>query len=343
MVEYDKLLMFKYGDLRVLEKNGLLIYDDVFDLIDKLSKDEEMPHIIFYGMSGVGKKIVLNKLLELLYGNTVYKLHKNSYEIEQPCGKKKSVDVIESSNHIIINPNKNNADRTMIQTIVKDFTIKIKLCVYENTTKFKVVQIQNMDDLTFNSQTVLRRLIEKKSKTFRFLFWCKSISNISDPIRSRCMMIHIGKKTNEQLKVWIRKICEIENIEISDGMIKSIIKKSEKNMKSILLLLDIYRNKNSLETAYDQYINIILSEICGNYNIKIIREVVYELIRNIPVNKVLTDIFEICLLYVNDIETEKRMIDDNMEFMFNLSKGRREIIHVETYLKYLHTILSEKK
>jgi len=337
---YNKLLIYKYSNLEYLEQNDLLMDDHAFDLIDKLSKDNEMPHIIFYGGSGVGKKTIIQKLLLKLYGDSIKKVYTQSYEIEQPCGKKKSVDIIQSQNHIIINPNKNNADRILIQQIVKEYTKYPKICMYENMISFKIVQIQNIDNLTFSSQTVLRRLIEKKSKSFRFLFWCKTISSVSDPIRSRCMLIHIKPKTNEVLKEWIRKICTIENIDITEKIISSIIKKSEKNIKSILLLLDIYKKKHNFETSYDDHVNVLLAEIYGEFNIKNVRDMVYDIIKNIPVTKLVTDIFEICLINTNNIDKEKYLIDQHVEYMNNLKKGRREIIHVETYFKFLHIFVN---
>ena len=344
-IDYDNI---KPEDLWVYGSNPhkCFFHKDIFKKLEKISKDDSLPHIIFYGNPGTGKKTLINIFLEMVFDNSIYKLDDSKYTIMSSGNNESEVIIKQSDHHIIIEPNNTNFDRYLIQEIVKEYAKKYPLCIFEKSRKFKAVQINYLDNLSYYAQTSLRRTIEKYSKTCRFIMWCYSLSKVIEPLRSRCLCIHIPTQTDEQLYKWMYNICCLEKIKIRPNIIESILAKSNGNLKSILWKLDLYRYNNKIYNSYEEGINRIINEIISIKNNKIvdpeypinipkIREYIYKMyVTNISLNIIIKDILKSILFHNKDITKEQinDIINSASEFEYRLSKKRRDIIHLEAFV-----------
>jgi len=354
-VDYDNI---KPEDLWLYGSNPhkCFFHKDIFKKLEKISKDDSLPHIIFYGNPGTGKKTLINIFLEMIFDNSIYKLDDSKYTIMSSGNNESEVIIKQSDHHIIIEPNNTNFDRYLIQEIVKEYAKKYPLCIFEKSRKFKAVQINYLDNLSYYAQTSLRRTIEKYSKTCRFIMWCYSLSKVIEPLRSRCLCIHIPTQTDEQLYKWMYNICCLEKIKIRHNIIESILAKSNGNLKSILWKLDLYRYNNKIYNSYEEGINRIINEIISIKNNKIvdpeypinipkIREYIYKMyVTNISLNIIIKDILKSILFHNKDITKDQinDIINSASEFEYRLSKKRRDIIHLEAFVINIIFILSKK-
>jgi replication factor C subunit 3/5 len=354
-IDYDKI---KPEDLWLYGSNPHKCYfhKDIFKKLEKISKDDSLPHIIFYGNPGTGKKTLINIFLEMIFDNSIYKLDDSKYMIMSSGNNESEVIIKQSDHHIIIEPNNTNFDRYLIQEIVKEYAKKYPLCIFEKSRKFKAVQINYLDNLSYYAQTSLRRTIEKYSKTCRFIMWCYSLSKVIEPLRSRCLCIHIPTQTNDQLYKWMYNICCLEKIKIKPNIVESILNKSNGNLKSILWKLDLYRYNKKIYNSYEEGINRIVNEIINIKNNKIIdptfpinipkiREYIYKMyVTNISLNIIIKDILKNILILNKDINNEQinNIINSASEFEYRLSKKRRDIIHLEAFVINIIFILTKK-
>jgi len=354
-VDYDNI---KPEDLWLYGSNPhkCFFHKDIFKKLEKISKDDSLPHIIFYGNPGTGKKTLINIFLEMIFDNSIYKLDDSKYTIMSSGNNESEVIIKQSDHHIIIEPNNTNFDRYLIQEIVKEYAKKYPLCIFEKSRKFKAVQINYLDNLSYYAQTSLRRTIEKYSKTCRFIMWCYSLSKVIEPLRSRCLCIHIPTQTDDQLYKWMYNICCLEKIKIRHNIIESILAKSNGNLKSILWKLDLYRYNNKIYNSYEEGINRIINEIISIKNNKIvdpeypinipkIREYIYKMyVTNISLNIIIKDILKSILFHNKDITKDQinDIINSASEFEYRLSKKRRDIIHLEAFVINIIFILSKK-
>ena len=354
-IDYDNI---KPEDLWLYGSNPhkCFFHKDIFKKLEKISKDDSLPHIIFYGNPGTGKKTLINIFLEMVFDNSIYKLDDSKYTIMSSGNNESEVIIKQSDHHIIIEPNNTNFDRYLIQEIVKEYAKKYPLCIFEKSRKFKAVQINYLDNLSYYAQTSLRRTIEKYSKTCRFIMWCYSLSKVIEPLRSRCLCIHIPTQTDEQLYKWMYNICCLEKIKIRPNIIDTILAKSNGNLKSILWKLDLYRYNNKIYNSYEEGINRIINEIISIKNNKIvdpeypinipkIREYIYKMyVTNISLNIIIKDILKSILFHNKDITREQinDIINSASEFEYRLSKKRRDIIHLEAFVINIIFILSKK-
>jgi DNA polymerase III delta prime subunit len=69
-----------------------------------MSKDREIPHIIFHGTNGSGKKTMINIFLRMIYGDNIDDLKTAVYNIMGSGNKLRKETFLHSDNHIIINP-----------------------------------------------------------------------------------------------------------------------------------------------------------------------------------------------------------------------------------------------
>ena len=319
-------------------------HKDIFRKLEKISKDDGMSHIIFYGNPGSGKKTMINLFLEMIFDKSIYRLDDSKYTVISSGNIENEVIVKQSDHHIIIEPNNNNFDRYLIQDIVKEYARRYPLCIFEKSRNFKMVQINNLDNLSYYAQTSLRRTIEKYSKTCRFIMWCYSLSKVIEPLRSRCLCIHVPTQPDHELIKWTFNVSSLENIDINFPILNYIVESSNGNLKDILWKLDLYKYCGKIQNGYQKSLNNLISEILVNNDIQVIRDYIYKMmITNISSNIIIKDILNIILekldTYPNSKEKSLQIINYASEFEYKLSKGRRDIIHIEAFIMNVINVL----
>jgi replication factor C subunit 3/5 len=325
-----------------LDPKKCYFHKKIFKKLKKISEDDSMPHIIFYGNPGSGKKTMINLFLEMIFDKSIYKMDNSKYMVISSGNIENEVIVKQSDHHLIIEPNNNNFDRYLIQDIVKLYAKKYPLSIFEKNRTFKAVQINHLDNLSYYAQTSLRRTMEIYSKSCRFIMWCYSLSKVIEPLRSRCLCIHVPTQTDDELIKWIFNIASLENIKLDPYIIHKILESSNGNLKKVLWKMDLYKYRKRISNAYQISINNLIKEITGTGNIQQIRDYIYNMmITNISSNTIIKDILNIILLNNNDICNEKKMsiINSASEYEYRLSKSRRDIIHIEAFIDRIMIIL----
>jgi replication factor C subunit 3/5 len=328
-----------------IDPQKCFFHKGIFRKLKKISEDDGMPHIIFYGNPGSGKKTLINLFLEMIFDKSIYKLDNSKYVVVSSGNIENEVIVKQSDNHIIIEPNNNNFDRYLIQDIVKEYAKRYPLSIFEKNRNFKAVQINNLDNLSYYAQTSLRRTMEIYSKSCRFIMWCYSLSKVIEPVRSRCLCIHVPTQNDDTLIKWIFNIACLENINLNAEILNKILVSSNGNLKKILWKLDLYKYQGRTDNAYQISINKLIKEIITNGSIQKIRDYVYNMmITNITSNTIIKDILNTILLSNNNISNIKKMeiINCASEYEYRLSKSRRDIIHIEAFIDKITKILNQK-
>jgi replication factor C subunit 3/5 len=319
-------------------------HKNILNRLKLISEDNSLPHIIFYGNPGSGKKTLINLFLEMIYDKSIYKLDDSKYTVISSGNMENEIIVKQSDYHIIIEPNNNNFDRYLIQDIVKEYAKRYPLCIYENSRNFKIVQINNLDNLSYYAQTSLRRTIEKYSKTCRFVMWCYSLSKVIEPLRSRCLCIHVPNQTEDDLIKWAFNISSLEKINLPINILNNIITNSNGNLKKILWKLDLYKFTNRVNNGYEKSLVKLLDSIRDN-NIELIREYIYKMmITNIEAKVIIKDLLNIILTkYINNYSKEviEKVIEIASFYEYRLNKGRRDIIHIESFVLGITNFLNK--
>ena len=324
--------------------DNVIIHKDELAILKKMSEDESIPHLIFYGPEGSGKKTIIDLFLTMIYDDQVTKTNDSVYKVSGSGNNSTEVVIKQSNYHIIIEPNNNNFDRYLIQDVVKEYAKKVPLNVFGTKKTFKMVLINNVDNLSYYAQTSLRRTMEKFSGNCRFIMWCKSLSRVIDPIRSRCYCFRIKAPSDNEMLELMANVSFKESIKFNLSDYNEIISTANGNIKKALWFLQLKKYGVSYETSYDKTIKKIVDLILtGNVSAELeIRGFIYNImITNITGTKIIKDIVK--SIFSNDKVNENGKLgiaEMAAKYEHNLIRGRREIIHLEAFIFGLMYVLN---
>jgi replication factor C subunit 3/5 len=126
----------------------LTINPELTDKLIALARTEELPHLLFYGPPGSGKKTRVKALLREIFGAGADKTKLEHRSFKTPTNRLVEVTTLGSNYHIECNPSDaGNQDRFVIQEVIKEIashsnlqssggsgssrSFKIGMCVWE--------------------------------------------------------------------------------------------------------------------------------------------------------------------------------------------------------------------
>jgi len=322
MIDYDNILT-----------DNIYFHKDIINRLRLIAKDDSLPHIIFYGNSGIGKKTIINLFLELIYDDSIYNMTDSKYTVKSGNNVETDVIIKQSDHHIIIEPNNNNFDRYLLQDVVKEYAKRKSLNIYSAERDFKSVQINNLDNMSYYAQTSLRRTMEKYSKNCRFVMWCYSLSKVIEPLQSRCLCINIPDIPEDELFKWIFSIACQENIKINIKTILNILHESNSDLKDILWRLELFKKNGTIKNSYHLLIDELINNIVTKPTIPFIRDILYKILtKNIKASQIVKDILKYFLTNNKYEKYYVEIVNNASEYEYRLAKGRRDIIHLEAFI-----------
>ena len=194
-------------------------HKNIYNFLKQLSEDESMPHLLFNGIEGIGKKTMVKMFLEMLYGDDVNNTKYVNYDISRSDNKTNDELFLESNYHIEINPRGNNNDRYLIQDVVKKYAINASFNMYNSKHNFKVIVIHNIHIMLPSVQFSLRRTIERYSDKCRFIIVASSINKVIKPLISRCTCIKLSLPPQSAIIYFSMNIARKENIKCQGMLI----------------------------------------------------------------------------------------------------------------------------
>lgn len=315
----------------------VIFHKDIYDRLKLMSVDNSIPHVIFHGAPGAGKKTMINIFLKMIYGDGISKLYTTSYSIAGSGNKTKKETVQNSDHHIIINPTSTNFDRYLVHEIVKRYAGSRTIELTQNpNSKFKTIQISNLDRLSHSAQTSLRRMIEVNASTCRFIMWCDNLSNVINPLKSRCVCIKIPRPSKGELFSYLTYISLKKGIDPSAKALIDIVDFSECNIRTAIWCLQLYHAKYDYTTNYNHAITYIVKLImtCEQNKIEQIRDIFFYIwITNYEGVKIVRDITrELIKSEKLTEECKINIIVSVSEIEYDMLRGRREVIHFDRFV-----------
>jgi replication factor C subunit 3/5 len=339
-------LIEKYRPINICDID---FHKKIYDLLQIMSSHEDVPNIIFYGMEGTGKNTMIQIFLQMLFDESVNKSKLVDYNIKgtKKGNNKTVIQILQSNYHIVINPTNNNSDKYLIKDVVKEYAKTKSHEAFKTNRSFKIILINNIDNMSYYAQTALRRTIEKYNNTCRFIMHCKSLSKVIGPLQSRCNKIRVPRPKYTELGYYIIKIMCKEGIIVSLDKIDEIIKKSERNIKKILWMLEYVKYKCDFIINYDNAIKKIvelLMEI-DLHNTLEIREIIYNLMTtNIESTNIIKDIVNLIIDSEKiSLISKQQIIKQSADIEYRVVNGRREIIQLDMFIITILKILNDNK
>jgi len=244
--------------------DNIFFNKSIYEMLKIMAEDDSIPHLLFYGKKGCGKKTMVNIFMHLLFGDSINNVRKVQYNISSSCNNDDSIEEFtQSFHHILIEPTGNNHDRYLIHDIIKLYLSKIGYNVIKSKHKFKLIVINNVDIMSESVQFSLRRTIEQYSNDCRFILIANSISKVVEPLSSRCKCIGIKSPDLNEIIDYSYFISQKENIDLSLDQLAYIIQQYNGDIKNILWRLDLYK----LNYIYIEEIKSLFKIIQDNFNL----------------------------------------------------------------------------
>ena len=215
----------------VVNQNGIIKRLKIF------VKDKSMPHLIFAGPAGTGKTTSALCMVRELYGR---KMATNINYLELNASDARGIDVI--------------------RTYIKDFA-KARPPV---DVPFKILILDEADNMTAPAQQALRRTMEKYTKNCRMILICNYSNKIIPPIQSRCVVFRFSYLNNDDIKERINYIMKLESLNLVPNGLNALV--------------DISRGDCRRAINYLQS--------CGTISKKIDQEIVFRVAGEVPPDKI---------------------------------------------------------
>ncbi|MFW6002654.1 MAG: replication factor C small subunit [archaeon] len=174
-------------------------------------------HLLFSGSAGTGKTACAHALCKELYGEN---FEENFTEMN--ASDERGIDTV----------------RYKIKEIAETMPVN---------ASFKTIFLDEVDSLTPDAQSALRRTMEKYSENCRFILSCNYVSKLIDPIQSRCANFTFGQLSSDKIIKQLKKIATDNGMDTTDDGLESLVYASKGDMrKAINYLQSIYVFDNSI-------------------------------------------------------------------------------------------------
>ena len=223
----SKVLALKY---RPKLFSDLIGQEVVSDTIYNSIKYDKIPNaFLFTGIRGVGKTTIARLIAKALNCKNGIDNISNQNSCEN-C----HCEAIAKSNHIDV-LEMDAASKTGVDD-VRDL---IEFSRYGPTSsKYKIFIIDEVHMLSKQAFNALLKTLEEPPEYLKFIFATTELKKIPVTILSRCQRFDLSRVRSEELLIYIKKICDLENGNISDEALKLIVKISEGSVRDSLSLLD---------------------------------------------------------------------------------------------------------
>lgn len=187
------------------------------DMILKLARSNNLPHLVFHGPENSGKSSTAFALAFELYGDD-YERNLAYFNASDFFEQGKSYLVRDKRFLRILGTDDPKKITSSVINVFKE-VINEYASMAPMDADHKVIFIDNAESLNSDSQHALRRIMEKYTKTCRFILSTTQPSKLIAPLRSRGLQLFFTHVSDEKLIKFISQVAENEGLNVStDGM-----------------------------------------------------------------------------------------------------------------------------
>ncbi len=170
---------------------------EIVERLNSFVKAKNVPHCIFAGPPGTGKTTAALCLAHDLYG-TGYREHL----MELNASDERGIKIV----------------RETVKTFARTRSI--------GEIPFKILILDEADNMTSDAQQALRRTMERFTETCRFIMIANYSGKIIEPLQSRCAPFRFSYMSQEDQNRYLQRIIKEENLKITDEGLNAIFEVS---------------------------------------------------------------------------------------------------------------------
>lgn len=189
-------------------------------LLEGDEKVRQMPHLLFSGSAGVGKTTAALCIARRVLGE-----NRTAYTLELNASDERGID--------------------MVREKVKRFSRFAGM----GEIPFKIIILDEADEMTSGAQTALRRIIEDASAYCRFIIIANNISKIIDPIQSRCAVFRFAAVAKDDAVARLAHIASEEGVAVEGSALERIYEYAEGDMRHSINMMQALASDGSISES----------------------------------------------------------------------------------------------
>ena len=103
--------------------------------------------------------------------------------------------------------------------------------------KFKIIVLDEVDTMTPDAQSALRRIIEAYSKVTRFCLICNYVTRVIEPLASRCAKFRFRPLPVESMRSRMEEIALKEGVKLGPSCLDTVLRVSGGDMRKAVTFL----------------------------------------------------------------------------------------------------------
>uniref|UniRef100_A0A1I7U3A9 AAA domain-containing protein n=2 Tax=Caenorhabditis tropicalis TaxID=1561998 RepID=A0A1I7U3A9_9PELO len=231
--------------------------EEVVTMLKGALKGRDLPHLLFYGPPGTGKTSTALAFCHQLFNKNIF----HDRVLDLNASDERGISVVRQK--------------------VQAFSKKTLGSSKEDVLKLKIIILDEVDAMTREAQSAMRRVIEDYSKTTRFILICNYVSRLIPPVVSRCAKFRFKSLPREIQLQRLRSICEAESFLMRKGELELVMKYSEGDLRRAVCMLQslapILKNENI--TSRDCYLNgssdeTLISNVCDSISVSDVPQII---------------------------------------------------------------------
>jgi len=183
--------------------------ETIGSIISMLKNQSELPHLLFSGSAGVGKTSAALCLSKEILGE-----HWKDYTLELNASDERGIN--------------------MVRERVKKFS---RFAGLDTEIPFKIIILDEADEMTADAQTALRRITEDTAKICRFILIANNLSKIIKPIQSRCVVFKFTKISDKEILSQLKSISKKEKIKADEKGLSAICDYTDGDLRHAINIL----------------------------------------------------------------------------------------------------------
>ncbi len=292
-------------------------------LLQGYAERRSMPHLLFAGPPGTGKTTAALCLARDLFGA---EWRQNFLELN--ASDERGIDTV--------------------RTKIKEYARTSPL----GSVGFKILFLDEADNLTAEAQASLRRVMERYSGSCRFILSCNYSSRIIDPIQSRCAVFRFRLYPPEDLRTALERVARAEHQRVTPAAFDVILTAAAGDLRRAtnLLQLSATASQEITEESVQQFATTPLRREVEEMVRRALeadffgaRERLYALFTERGATG--EDILRAIHTYLPDLPSDRlsdrekaRLVVHLGEIDFRLAQGASERLQLETVLARLATL-----
>lgn len=209
--------------------------------------DDSMPNLLLAGKQGIGKTAATLAFVKDKYGD-------------------------DWQNHFL---QLNASDARGIDTVRNEIKGFAKLSTVSNH-QFKIVFLDEVDNMTRDAQPALRRVMEDYHDRTRFILSCNYPNKLIDPLQSRCSVYYLSPLSETEMFDLLKDIANTEALDYKDDQLERIARIADGDARTAIhtlqtsvqngIVQDVNLDALSAFPEYDEVHQIVDKALIGDHD-----------------------------------------------------------------------------